>query len=97
MQDMITRYAPESVRIVSPKLPSHSAVVPVKRHIVHQPQNHTGSPIRDDMTALECVTDYGSRWYGIDKGWINSELRMVIQGTNKKDTARMNWPECNTT
>ena len=37
-------------------------------------------PIRADWPALELRTIHGSRWYGCQKAYINSELRMVVVG-----------------
>lgn len=57
-------------------------------------QHPKGCPLVPNCTALECVTANGSRWFGCDKAWINSELKMVIIGTNPRDFVRMHWKPC---
>ena len=68
----LIKYAPESVQIIG------EGVCKVEGWIVHPPGEHKSSPIRNDMAALELQTSFGSRWYGVTNGWINSELRMVV-------------------
>ena len=82
--DQTPRYTPDAVfcrRLISP----------VRQAVVHPPNAHERSPIRNELTALELVTANGSRWYGITRGYINSELRMVVEGTNARDEVRMGW------
>lgn len=86
--DMTPRYAPTEVMSIK------HGIVPVRTWKIHPPETHFWSPLVNDMTALECVTEHGSRWYGIERGYINSELRMVIEGTNPRDEVRMKWEEC---
>ncbi len=83
--DMTPRYAPKSVLIAG------AGEVPVIRYVVHPAGAHPG-PIRQDMIALELVTPRGSRWYGVEDAYINSQLRMVVVGTNRRDEIRMKWP-----
>lgn len=81
--DMTPRYAPTEVTLSGRR-------APVIRYIVHPPGTHRGV-ITPDMTALELVTDRGSRWYGVEDAYINSELKMVVVGTDRRDEVRMAW------
>jgi hypothetical protein len=40
------------------------------------------------------VTRHGSRWWGFERAWINSELRMVVQGFPAADELRSRWERC---
>lgn len=92
--DMTPRYAPTTVFIVNGEDIVH---LPVIQSIAHPPGNHPENcPISKSMTVLELKTAHGSRWYGCDHAYINSELRMVVVGTNKRDEVRMKWPVCTT-
>ena len=89
--DLTPRYAPDRVMMSQGR---HFAEVPVMRYIVHPAGQHPPKcPIIPTMPALELVTAYGSRWYGVESGYINSELRMVITGTNPRDEVRMKWAQ----
>ena len=81
---MVPRYAPTEVML------ARAGIQPVISFVVHPPNSHK-SAIRSDMTALELITPYGSRWYGVEHAYINSQLRMVVVGTNRKDEVRMRW------
>ncbi len=85
MLDQTPRYAPAKVTILG------HGIVPVQGWTVHPPGTHPKSAIISTLTALECRTAAGSRWYGVTCGYINSELRMVIEGTNPRDVVRMKW------
>ena len=85
--DMTPRYAPDHVIIAKAM-----KLCPVTQSIAYPPGTHPHSPIKNDMTALELVTGHGSRWFGCERAYINSELRMVIVGTNPRDEVRMKWP-----
>lgn len=88
--DQTPRYAPTSVIC-------KGMTVPVTSWRSYPPGEHPeGCPLVADCTALELRTSRGSRWYGVEKAWINSELRMVISGTHPNDTVRMRWPVCTT-
>ena len=85
--DMIPRYAPAEVMVASVL-----RTLPVIRWRSYPPgRRETDCPIRPEFTALECVTAAGSRWYGCARAYINSELRMVVIGTNPRDEVRMRW------
>jgi hypothetical protein len=86
-KDLTPRYAPKTVLILG------RGVVPVTGTRFYPPGQHPPkSPIVPTMGALELVTPYGSRWYGFDRGYINSQLRMVVEGFNKRDEVRSKWP-----
>jgi len=86
--DMTPRYVPNQVM-------TPHGMRPVVGCTVHPAGNHPkGCPIVNTMAALECRTDSGSRWFGVVDGWINSELKMVIRGTEPRDEVRMRWEPC---
>lgn len=59
--------------------------MPVTRVLVHPPGKHVGSPIIQDLTALELVTPVRSRWYGCEHAAITSRLRVVARFTDLRD------------
>jgi hypothetical protein len=66
--------------------------LPVTRYIIYPwDQRPAGQPIKPDYDVLECQTTAGSRYFGILRGYINSELRCVVVGTNPRDEVRMGW------
>lgn len=83
--DRIERYAPETVMTV------RGGMRPVLRWIAHPPGERAGCPIAPEWTALECVTDAGSRWYGCERAWIGSDLRMHVVGFPERDEVRRKW------
>ncbi len=90
--DMQPRYAPSVVFVVGNDGARERQVT---RYISHPPGSHPKNcPLVADCTALELQTDSGSRWFGCVSAKINSELRMVVVGTNPRDEARMRWPVC---
>lgn len=91
--DRVPRYAPDRVIIV---LGKGFAWCPVVQYIAHPPGQAAGArpancPINSDMVALECVTAHGSRWFGCEQAYINSELRMVTIGFDARDEVRRKW------
>jgi hypothetical protein len=94
MKDEVPRYAPEKTFIVRKGL---AYELPIVRYVSHPPNNHPpGCPLVNDCTALEMVTEVGSRWWGFDKCWINSELKMVIQGFDDRNEIVSGWKVCTT-
>ena len=90
--DMTPRYAPSAVVVVGPK---GSGTFPVLSWHSYPPGQHPkGCHIKGDMTAVECRTSAGSRRYGCERAYINSELRFVVVGTNPRDEVRMKWEVC---
>ena len=89
--DNIPRYAPRHVMTLR-------GISPVIRAVFYPIGSHPeGCPILDTYAVLELVTDNGgSRYFGCEKAWINSELRMIVQGCNSKDEIRMKWKPCRT-
>jgi len=83
---MTPRYVPEHVIIASAM-----KLLPVLQTVFHPAGTHSGSPIKNEMGAVECITAKGSCWFGCERAYINSELRMVIVGTNPRDEVRMKW------
>lgn len=90
--DTAPRYAPSRVLIVRGRKAGH---LPVKTYRVFPPNAHpVGCPIVASLTALECVTEWGSRWWGFERAYINSELRMVVSGFGARDEVRREWDVC---
>lgn len=101
--DRTPRYAPARVIIVNSRsLEAGKGRVAgwncaVLEFFAHQPGNHpaeTPNWIKPELTALECKTQQGSRWYGFEKAYINSELRMVVVGFNSRDEVLRGWEVC---
>lgn len=89
--DRTPRYAPNTVIVARG---CSAWTCPVIEHVAHPPGTHPASCINDDMTALEMKTAEGSRWYGFERVYINSELRMVVVGFSARDEVRRNWTVC---
>jgi len=84
--DQNWRYTPESVWIAGTKF------APVLTVVAHQPGQHPEKcPIVSNLTAVELVTKYGSRWWGFEEAMINSELRFIVRGFPKHDEVRAAW------
>lgn len=90
MIDRTPRYAPDKVIIAQAM-----KLCPVIQYVVHPPHTHNG-PIKANYLALECKTAHGSRWFGCEAAWINSELRMVTVGFDDRDEVRRKWEVCTT-
>lgn len=87
--DLTPRYAPDV--LFSGKTGRRHLV---SRFIVHPRGSHPATcPLVADCVALECqlAGGVGSRWFGCQSTYINSELRMVVIGCNSRDEVRMTW------
>jgi hypothetical protein len=92
MIDMTPRYAPTTDLFSTSQ---GFQYLPVERSIAHPPGLHPKNcPLIKECTALELKASNSSRWYGCVSAHINSELRMVVIGTNSRDEVRMKWPIC---
>lgn len=98
MEDRIDReprYAPTTVLVRVGK--GGFCDAPVRQYVIHPPGTHPIScPLVSDCTALQLVTEHGSRWWGFEKAWISSELKMVVSGFPKNCEIRSAWPVCTT-
>ena len=84
--DRAPRYVPSHILMIG------RGIVPVTSYIAHPANNHPAyCPIKAEYVALELITPYGSRWYGCERAYINSELRMVVMGCDDRDEVRMAW------
>lgn len=84
--DRQPRYAPRTVLVIG------HGEVPVTSYVAHPPGAHpVGCPLVATCTALEMRTAYGSRWWGVEKAWINAELRMVVSGFPAACEIRRKW------
>lgn len=90
--DRIPRYAPSVTYIVRNGFAGRE---PILRYIVHPPHAHPAAcPLKPECCALELVTAHGSRWWSFERCWINSELRMVVQGFPASCKLRSKWEVC---
>lgn len=85
---MMRRYAPDVVLLWRD---GKACLEPVLKTIAHPTGSHDSSPIRNDLVAVELVTSVGSRWYGCTKAYIDSRLRMVLEGLNDRDEVVRKW------
>lgn len=84
--DRIPRYAPSHVMIAG------FGMVPVSSTVFYPKGTHPKDcPLIQDIGALELKTNYGSRWWGFEDGYINSQLRMVVVGFPKSCELRSKW------
>ena len=88
MIDHTPRYAPDRVLVLDG---GRAYDCPVTRAIAHPPGTHPGSCIKAELTAVELQTAKGSRWYGFERAYINSELRLVVEGFDRRDEVRAKW------
>ena len=83
--DFRPRYVPEKMLTVNGEFP-------VLRFKAFPPGTHPEKcPLVPSVTALCCETAGGNRWFGVARAYINSELRMVVEGINSKDEVRRLW------
>lgn len=90
--DMTPRYAPDAVMIADWSLKgSGGRVCPVIGSHFYPAGVARPHPIRLEMGCLVLHTEHGDRCYGCERAYINSELRMVVVGTNSRDEVRSKW------
>lgn len=83
--NLTPRYAPDRVIV-------HGILAGVTGARVYPPSQHpAGCPLIPACTAVELRTPAGSRWYGCQRAYINSRLRLVVVGTDPRDEVRMAW------
>ena len=91
--DRTPRYAP--IKVIVIRSDGKGVMAPVTGAIAWPSGNHpAGCPLIPDCVALELQTEFGPRWFGCEHAYINSELRMVVVGTNERDEVRMKWEVC---
>jgi hypothetical protein len=68
-------------------------VRPVIGVAAHPPLLHpNGCPIFKGLTAVEVKTDGCSRWYGVEKAYIDATLQMVVEGFDEGFEEMAKWP-----
>ena len=82
--DMSHRYAPTEIM-------TRAGMRRVQRYVVHPPGAHDASPIRNEFTAVEFVTEFGSRWEGCARAYIAADLNMVLVGFRSADELTQRW------
>lgn len=88
------RYAPDTLLFVAwDKAAAPAAYKPVAQAIAYPPHHHPKPcAIRAECTAVQLLSVDGlSRWYGCERAYINSELRMVLVGHCSRDEVRQKW------
>lgn len=90
--DHTPRYAPEYTLVRDDR---GFRTAKVQEVVIH-PSGMAPSPcpIRKDLTVVELKTLFGSRWWGVEKAWINSELRCVVSGIDPRNELLRNWTVC---
>lgn len=92
--DRTPRYAPNHILVFGQ---GYVLQTPVTKFVAYPPECHpVGCPLIPNCVALELQTNFGSRWFGCEKAYINSELRMVVVGVDERDEVRMKWEVCDT-
>lgn len=81
------RLIPRSIGIL---VGSELVTEPVQRVIAHPPGT-ADTPIRSDLYAVEVITESGTRWFGFERTWIGSDLRMHVGPVNPLDEVRSKW------
>jgi hypothetical protein len=84
------RYVPEMLPVTLGNDGKIYRNVPVTGVIAHPPGTHPTSCIYNNMIAVEIKTPVGSRWYGTDKAYIDSNLRMAM-AVNDRDEVLAKW------
>lgn len=68
------------------------AYVPVRKVIAHPPTTDRKAPIVAELTAVEVITDRGSRWFGTTRAWIGADLRMHML-VNPRNEVLRGWED----
>jgi hypothetical protein len=50
-------------------------------------------PLRSDCVALELQTSFGSRWYGVKRAWIGSDLQMRVEPEDSRFEEMNAWKD----
>lgn len=72
-----------------------AGIFPVDTVKAFPPNQHPAKcPIKDDMTAVQLISSCGpSRWYGFEKAWIDSHLRMRVSGYDPRFEEVSKWQD----
>ena len=91
--DRVPRYVPEQIMMFKHKeIYGVWGVVPVTGAKFHVAGSFGSEvPVRRDANCIEVITEYGSRWFGCERAYINSELRMVVVGFPAKFEEMARW------
>lgn len=83
------RIVPDAVLISRDGETTLEAVTAVR---AHPPGQHPpGCPLVESCTAVELVTARGSRWWGFERAWIGSDLRMYVSGFDPRNEIVNAW------
>jgi hypothetical protein len=66
----------------------------VDKYIAHQPNSKEHGPIKAELTAVECICVNGERrWFGFERAYITSALRMAVSGWNPRFEEVQGWSD----
>jgi hypothetical protein len=92
--DITPRYVPDTMLLFS-RVTGNPVRTAVTGSVFHPAGTAPKEcAIRIDCNALEVRTAHGSRWYGCQKAYINSELRMVVVGFPAGFEEMAAWKVC---
>lgn len=83
------KYIPETIPVMKGK---GLIISPVLRVVTHPPNTHPKSAIRNDWTAVQVIARDGERWFGTERAFIDSSLRMVM-AINPADEVLRKWED----
>mgnify|MGYP003543626280 CR=1 FL=1 len=86
-KDNVPRYAPSEVLVAG------FGMVRVTSTMFFPAGTHRpiDCPLVKEIGALALKTEHGTRWWGFDDGYINSQLRMVVSGFPRRCELRSKW------
>jgi hypothetical protein len=90
----IRKYVPETIGQLTPR--GWHKKVPVLAVMAYQPGRHpTFSPIVKTMWAVEVQTVHGSRCFGAQNAFIDSNLKMVVELADESGDflSIKDWPD----
>lgn len=89
----MTKYIPNALLGLNAKTGQHE-MSPVINVQSFPPGYKHGGPIRPEFTAVRCALQCGAvRWFGGSDAWIDSSLRMVLDGIDPRDEVRAAWED----
>lgn len=74
--------------------PGGYAVLPVVRSVAYPPGTAPkDAPISASLTVVEVRTAHGVRWFGFQRAWLGSDLRMHVDGYPAGFEEVAKWPK----
>jgi hypothetical protein len=89
---MKDKWVPEVMLALNPQTGQHE-YSPVISVLAHAP-GHKVAPIRTECTAVEItLANGGKRYFGFERAWIDSHLRMRVSGYDERNELVAAWPD----